>query len=130
MNLWGALPVQDDIHPCSYLGTDSSGNIVVDPPIPVTFGVPYTLTMSGFDECIEGEDNLCGTVSTYVSNLTFTDANGNPLTGLTLVPYPAPEATSGLLLLTCILGIALVRVWRRNSVDSRQRRVLVCVDVA
>jgi hypothetical protein len=78
LNLWGAV-FADLVSPpgCNYV---RQSDLTLNPPIPVTFGVPYTLQISGFRDCIEGEPLPCGgELQTYVSNLTITDAGGNPI---------------------------------------------------
>lgn len=76
--------------------------------IPVTFGVPYTLTMDGRSATCYGDiHEACGTSEIFVSSLSFEDSNGNPLPGAMLVDLP--EASSWLLLATC--GVPAV-IWR------------------
>jgi hypothetical protein len=76
-------------------------------PIPVTFGIPYTLSMSG-SKLFNPLDSLYyATTTVYVSDLALTDAAGNPLTGLSLVAVP--EVSSWVLLATCAIAIAILR---------------------
>jgi hypothetical protein len=93
----------DPVPGCNYISDDT-----LDPPIPVIFGVPYTLQISGSMDCIEGEPEPCGDIETYLSNLTVTDAAGNPIAiesvhdGLIVL---APEPTSISLLGIVISGV-------------------------
>ncbi len=79
--------------------------------IPVTFGMPYTLTMDGSSvTCFGDIHEACGTSEFFVSALSFEDSNGNPLPGAMLVDLP--EASSWLLLATC--GVPAL-IWRRRG---------------
>lgn len=79
--------------------------------IPITFGAPYTNTMSGTAGLCDGFFfESCGTDEKFVSNLSFTDANGLPLPDASLEVIP--EISSWLLLATCAVPIA---VWRKRA---------------
>ena len=85
--------------------------------LPVTFGVPYSMMLSGQVYC-QGLDDLgCNGVTGYVSGLAFTDSAGNPLTGLSLVPVP--ELSSWILLATCAIPITMTT----KRYASRHRRI-------
>ncbi len=117
-NLWGAA-FGDELRPipgCNYLRLS---DFAVNPPIPVTFGVPYSLQFSGMQFCQEGEGvGACGDIATYLSNLTITDAAGNPLViesvndGVILL---APEFGSFALLATIALLITYSRLRKGHS---------------
>src|SRR5579862_2909046 len=85
--------------------------------IPITFGVLYTNTMSGTTGlCLAlFIREQCGVDDIFVSGLSFTDADGNPLPDAVLVNVL--ELSSWLLLATCAVSIA---VWRRHG--GRQAR--------
>jgi len=87
--------------------------------IPVTFGVTYTLKMSGSSEVCTATDPSfgCGDhPEIFVDSLSFFDAKGNPLPDAHLVNVP--ENSSWLLLSNCALLIVLSRLRstvRRNG---------------
>jgi len=84
--------------------------------IPVTFGVPYTLTMSGRSEVCTARDPIfgCGDhPEISVGSLSFLDANGNPLPDAQLVNVP--ESSSWLLLATCAIPTMIWRLMRRGT---------------
>jgi hypothetical protein len=100
-------------------GASCAGGWGNDFGIPVTFGVPYTITISGSMACSSFDQlNDCGAyggqMTTYVSDLIFTDSTGNPLTVLSIAPgvislAPVPEIPGWALLATCTLAIAILR---------------------
>lgn len=85
-------------------------------PIPVTFGVPYTLSMHGFAGAEALDAILGGTIDFYVADLRFTDASGNPLSGLTVEAVPEPSS----LVLTCtgLLIISTLLLWKRRMASN------------
>lgn len=87
--------------------------------IPVTFGVPYTLTISGRAFCSAFDELDCQGLGAEVSDLEFTDALGNPLTGVTLVPVPDPSAT--VLIATVALIVVILRLAGRRPQRLRRR---------
>jgi hypothetical protein len=92
--------------------------------IPVTFGVPYTLTMSGRSEVCTARDpsfGCGGSPEIFVDSLSFLDANGNPLPNAMLVDVP--ESSSWLLLATCALPIIIWRLMRRGTPERTVYRV-------
>jgi hypothetical protein len=99
---------------------DLSYDPAVFTPIPVTFGVPYDFAVSGTDNC-NGFDYLgCETIAWYVSALTFSDAAGNPLPDACLATG-VPEASSWILLATCMVLLLLRFTSARNCPPSRRR---------
>jgi len=90
--------------------------------IPVTFDVPFTITLSGSLACstINGLSN-CGVygrnMTAYVSDLIFSDARGNLLTGATLAAV-VPEVPSFILLLTVVSVLFIPRA-RHMKRDMR-----------
>src|SRR5262249_25418554 len=97
LNLWGM----------EYPGGQFIGPF--SPLLPITFGVPYGLAMTGFGSCV-GFDVECADVTAYVSYLQFFDASGNPLSGMSLIAMPEPSAE--VLLAT---GLGLVFLTRRKT---------------
>jgi len=66
-------------------------------PIPIVFGEPYTLSLSGSLECEGADFEGCTNYSTYVSSMDFTDSAGNSLPGISIVPVPEPASIAMLI---------------------------------
>jgi hypothetical protein len=125
MNLWGAK-IEDLEEPpgCNYLGPGPGGELVLNPPIPVTFGVPYLLQLSGKQACTVGEPEACGEDDTYLSNLLITDDAGNPLNIASVqdgVIILTPDPTSFSLLAIVVLSLVCLSRKLRRPFYSRAR---------
>jgi hypothetical protein len=85
--------------------------------VPVTSGVPETIQITGQIYC-DGFDGsgTCGSQTAFLSDATFTDTAGNPLTGLTLVTVP--ESTSVVLMLTMLLEVGTAPICRPHMKKS------------
>lgn len=84
--------------------------------VAVMFNVPFTVTVSGHEICTSFDQIACGQTYLDLSSFAVTDGNGHPLSGISLVAVPEP--CSLLLLLTSLLGLALV-AGRRPSFKQR-----------
>jgi hypothetical protein len=81
--------------------------------IPITFGVPYTLSMSGYTSYCDGyPSEWCGQRDIFVSDLSFyADGYLVPDAYLEIVP----EISSWLLLATCAIPTVISRLGRAGS---------------
>jgi hypothetical protein len=86
---------------------------------PITFGVPYTLSMSGHTSFCDGfYSEWCGQRDIFVSDLSFY-ADGYLVPGAYL--EVVPEISSWLLLATCAIPTVISRLRRVVAVRSAQR---------
>ena len=82
-------------------------NCSSDGPTLIDFNAPYLFEVSGYMSCEQFDQTGCDNVTGYVSDIEFTDASGNPLTGVSLVAVP--ECSSLVLLAACGAAIAFRR---------------------
>jgi len=80
--------------------------------VAVTINVPFSVTVSGNEQCSSFDQISCGQTYLDLSSFAVTDENGNPLPGISLVAVPEPSSL--FMLATALLGLALV-AWRRPS---------------
>jgi hypothetical protein len=113
----GAGGIGIDLFGASYFRPSASRETNSQVTVPVQFGVPYDISVSGKMSCSDSlnddECTLGSLFDAFVSDLTFTDANGKALSGISFVPTPEP---STLLMLATTLG--LVWVARRRWATS------------
>jgi hypothetical protein len=83
-------------------------------PVPVTFGAPGIIMFQGQGHCNSMDFEGCGSMESYVSDLTFTDSDGNPLAGAHLVAVPeiSSVALLGTLVLPVLIGVRKFRTQR------------------